>query len=215
MLHSFLHFLIPKEGKFFEIFNAHANLMLDASAELLALMEKFSSGNSEESRRNKIQEYERSADELIHSMIDLLHHTLVTPFDRDQIHKLISSMDDVVDLIEDVAVTIFLYDVESLPRQAFQLSDLCQQACVHINSIIGMLSDLKNATEILNACKKIDDLESQADHIAREALSILFREEDNVKTLIKHKTILELLEAITDSCEDVANIVESIVLENI
>lgn len=212
MLRFILGLLIPREGKFFDIFDLHARCMVDASNELVALIANL---GSIEQRKKTIHKHERDADKLEHQTIELLHNTFITPLDRDQIHKLISSMDDVIDLIKDLAVTIFLYDVRSLPKEAIQLSCLCQRACKHIASVIGMLPDLKNAKNILDLCKEIDLLESEADGAMRTAISVLFREEEDVKTLIKHKAVLELLETITDRCEDVANIVQGIVLENI
>ena len=134
-----------------------------------------------------MQKAEKAADKLTHETIDLLHKTFITPLDRDEIHKLITTMDDILDLMEDVATAISLYDVQAVTSEASQ---------------------------ILKACEEIDRLESEADRVLRSAISKLFREEDNVKTLIKLKAIYELLETITDKCEDVANIIEGIVLEN-
>lgn len=212
MLRFILRLLIPQEGKFFDVFDAHASCMVEASNELVGLINNL--GESE-LRKKIIQKHERDADKLVHHTIELLHNTFITPLDRDQIHKLISSMDDVLDLIKDVAITIFLYDIKNLPKQSVELSQLCQKACKNIGLIVSMLHDLKNAKEILDLCKEIDHLESKADSAMRTAISVLFREEEDVKTLIKHKAVLELLETITDCCEDVANIVEGIVLENI
>jgi uncharacterized protein Yka (UPF0111/DUF47 family) len=185
---------MPTEGKFFEIFNAHAKCILSASHELELLIDNLQDA---ETHKQNVQIAEKAADKLTHEAIDLLHKTFITPLDRDEIHKLITTMDDILDLMEDVATAISLYDVQAVTSEASQL-----------------VSDMKQASQILKACEDIDRLESEADRVLRSAISKLFREEDNVKTLIKLKAIYELLETITDKCEDVANIIEGIVLEN-
>jgi predicted phosphate transport protein (TIGR00153 family) len=146
--------------------------------------------------------------------MQLLHHTFITPIDRDEIHQLITRMDDILDLMEDVATAISLYDVQSVTSEAKQLAHICSATATHVQQAVNMLSDMSQARAILTACEEIDRLESEADRVLRAALSKLFREEDDVKTLIKLKAVYELLEAVTDKCEDVANIIEGIVLEN-
>ena len=202
---------MPTEGKFFEIFNAHAKCIVSASKELELLMDNL--GEAEVHKQN-VQAAEKAADRLTHEAIDLLHKTFITPLDRDEIHKLISTMDDVLDLMEDAATAISLYDVQAVPAEAGQLAHVCTQSAEHVQAAVALLSDMKQARDILKACEEIDRLESEADRLLSSAMSKLFREEDNVKTLIKLKAIYELLEMVTDKCEDVANIIEGIVLEN-
>jgi len=202
---------MPTEGKFFEIFNAHAKCMVSASKELELLIDNLADA---EVHKQNVQAAEKAADKLTHEAIDLLHKTFITPLDRDEIHKLISTMDDALDLMEDVATAISLYDVQAVTAEASQLAHICTTSTQRVQTAVGLLSDMKQAREILTACEDIDRLESDADRLLRSAMSKLFREEDNVKTLIKLKAIYELLEAITDKCEDVANIIEGIVLEN-
>ncbi|RQH07447.1 DUF47 domain-containing protein [Paraburkholderia dinghuensis] len=202
---------MPTEGKFFEIFNAHAKCLVSASRELELLMDNLADA---EVHKQNVQAAEKAADKLTHEAIDLLHKTFITPLDRDEIHKLISTMDDVLDLMEDVATAISLYDVQAVTAEANQLARVCTACVGRVEAAVALLSDMKQAREILKACEEIDRLESEADRLLRSAMSKLFREEDNVKTLIKLKAIYELLEAVTDKCEDVANIIEGIVLEN-
>lgn len=202
---------MPTEGKFFEIFNAHAKCLVSASRELELLMDNLADA---EVHKQNVQVAEKAADKLTHEAIDLLHKTFITPLDRDEIHKLISTMDDVLDLMEDVATAISLYDVQAVTAEATELARVCTACVLRVEAAVALLSDMKQAREILKACEEIDRLESDADRLLRSAMSKLFREEDNVKTLIKLKAIYELLEAVTDKCEDVANIIEGIVLEN-
>lgn len=200
---------MPTEGKFFEIFNAHAKHIVSGSHELELLIDNL--GDAEIHKQN-VQTAEKAADKLTHD--DLLHKTFITPLDRDEIHKLITTMDDILDLMEDVATAISLYDVRAVTSEASQLAHISTACCERVQAAVAMLSDMKQAREILKACEDIDRLESDADRVLRSAMSKLFREEDDVKTLIKLKAIYELLESITDKCEDVANIIEGIVLEN-
>lgn len=202
---------MPTEGKFFEIFNAHAKCMVEAARELEALVDNI---DQAEIHKQNVQMNEKKADKLTHETIDLLHKTFITPLDRDEIHKLITTMDDIIDLIEDVATAVWLYDVKSLTSEASQLAHICVSCCERVQDVVARLADMKDAAAILQACEEIDRLESDADRVLRAAMSKLFREEDDVKTLIKLKAIYELLEEVTDKCEDVANIVEGIVLEN-
>ncbi len=203
--------LLPREGKFFEFFNAHAACLVETSHVLVQLVTDLHQACK---YNTTIQNNEKRADTLTNDTIDLLHKTFITPLDRDDIHKLISTMDDILDLIEDVSTAICLYEVEALPPEATQLAQLTVKCCECVQQGVGLLSNMKSASAILGFCKEIDRLESEADVALRAALSTLFREEEDVKMLIKLKAILELLEEVTDKCEDVADIIEGIVLEN-
>jgi predicted phosphate transport protein (TIGR00153 family) len=202
---------MPTEGKFFEIFNAHATCIVAASHELVALIDHLEEA---EVHKQNVQNNEKKADKLVHETMDMLHKTFITPLDRDEIHKLITTMDDILDLMEDVATSIWLYDVQSLTSEASQLAHICVATCERVQAAVALLADMKDSSRILKLCEEIDRLESDADRVLRAAMSKLFREEDDVKTLIKLKAIYELLETVTDKCEDVANIIEGIVLEN-
>ncbi|MGH8766035.1 MAG: DUF47 domain-containing protein, partial [Burkholderiales bacterium] len=136
------------------------------------------------------------------------------PFDRDQIHQLITRMDDILDLIQDVAETVALYDLRSVTPEAKQLAEICQHCCERVKSTVALLTNIKSSAAILKLCEEIDRLESDADRVMRAAMSKLFREENDLKQLMKLRVVYDLLETITDRCEDVANIIEGIVLEN-
>ncbi|HEV3105163.1 MAG TPA: DUF47 family protein [Trinickia sp.] len=202
---------MPTEGQFFEIFNEHAKCLVSASDELERLIDNL--GEAEIHRR-RVETSEKAGDKLTQEAMDLLHKTFITPLDRDEIHRLITTMDDILDLMEDVATAISLYDVQAVTSEASHLAHICTATVKHVQEAVGMLSDMSQARRILAACEDIDRLESEADRVLRAALSKLFREEGDVKTLIKLKAVYELLNSITDKCEDVANIIEGIVLEN-
>jgi uncharacterized protein Yka (UPF0111/DUF47 family) len=123
-------------------------------------------------------------------------------------------MDDILDLMEDAAQTISLYDIKAITPEAKRLAELSQACCEKVLAAVSLLNRMDNASEILAICSEIDRLESDADHVMRAAMSKLFREEPDVRNLIKLKAIYEILESVTDRCEDVANIVEGIIVEN-
>ena len=203
--------LMPREGKFFDLFNAHADRILEGSRELAAMLGTFS---ELEAHAQRIDAAERAADKVTHETIALLHKTFITPFDRDQIHQLITAMDDILDLIQDVAESIALYDLRRITPEAQQLAEICQMSSERVRDTVGLLTNVKRAAAIMKNCEEIDRLESDADHVMRAALSKLFRDEGDIKQVIKLRAIYDLLERITDRCEDVANVVEGIVLEN-
>ncbi len=203
--------LMPTEGKFFEYFIQHGELCVKGGKEMVALMTNF---DDLEHRVHAIESIEKQADKITYAALDLLHKTFITPLDRDDIHKLITRMDDILDLMEDAAQTISLYDIKAITPEAKRLAELCQACCEKVLAAVSLLHNMNNAREVLNICSEIDKLESDADHVMRAAMSKLFRDEPDVRTLIKLKAIYEILETVTDRCEDVANIVEGIIVEN-
>ena len=202
--------LMPKEGRFFELFNEHAEQIVLGGRELASLM---ATGDDIQRRAYAIETIEKRADKITQTTIELLHKTFITPLDRDEIHQLITRMDDVLDLMEDVSQSIFLYDIHQLTPEARKLAEVCELCAEQVKVAVGLLSNMNNATLILKACDEIDRLESEADHIMRAAMAKLFRDEPDVRQVIKLKAVYELLETVTDRCEDVANIIEGIVLE--
>ncbi len=203
--------LMPREGRFFDHFNAHAERIVEGSRELAAMMQNF---RDLEAYTQRIDTAERAADKITHETIAMLHRTFITPFDREHIHQLITRMDDILDLIQDVAESVSLYDLRRITPEAKQLADICQMSCERVRTVVRLLTDVKRTDAIFKTCEEIDRLESDADRVLRSALSKLFREENDLKQVIKMRVIYDLLESITDRCEDVANIVEGIVLEN-
>lgn len=146
-----------------------------------------------------------------------LHKTFITPIDREQIHSLINTMDDVADLIQDSAETMALYDVRHMTEEITRLTDLSLKCCERVRDAVKLLDKIAEpavAEAALKTCEEIDRLESDADRVMRSAMSKLFREEPDVREVLKLKAIYELLETITDKCEDVANHIEGIILEN-
>lgn len=202
---------MPVEGRFFDLFVQHANEIVEAGRELADLMAKF---DDLERRSYAIETIEKRADKITHAAIDLLHKSFITPIDRDDIHQLITRMDDIIDLMEDAAHSVFLYDVRAVTPEAQRLADLCAECAGKVLEAVQLLSNMDNAPRIMATCAEIDKLESEADHVMRSAMAKLFRDEPDVRQVIKMRSIYELLEAVTDRSQDVANIIEGIVIEN-
>ncbi len=203
--------LMPTEVKFFDLFIQHADLCVKGAQELLALMTNF---DDLDKRVHAIEMIEKEADKVTQHTLAMLHKTFITPLDRDEIHKLITRMDDILDLMEDAAQSVSLYDIKAVTPESQRLAELCLRCTEKVREAVGLLHNMNNSSQIFIICEEIDRLESDADHVMRAAMSKLFRDEPDVRTLIKLKEIYEILETVTDRCEDVANIVEGIIVEN-
>jgi uncharacterized protein len=209
--------LLPREGNFFEMFDQHADRIVEAAKAFEQLVANYDDPILRAKYNADVDSAERAADRITHDVNRMLHKTFITPIDREQIHKLINTMDDVADLIQDSAETMALYDVRVMTDEIKRLTDLSVKCCERLKSAVGLLnklSDNDTAEAALKTCEEIDRLESDADRVMRSAMSKLFREEPDVREVIKLKAIYQLLETITDRCEDVANLIEGIVLEN-
>jgi len=210
----FFSALMPRETRFFALFNRHAAFIAEGGRAVAEMVRDY---DDEEKRRRlveRIGEIERSADKVTHETVSLLHTTFITPFDRDEIHRLISTMDDILDLIQDAAESVQLYDIQTMPPDASRLASLLEDCCQHVKEAVELLSSMDNAQRALALAQKIDGLESDADAVMRAGISRLFREEQDVRQLIKHKNVYEFLESATDKCQDVANVIESVIVEN-
>ena len=209
--------LLPREGNFFELFNQHANYIVDAAHAFAKLVKHYNDPALREKYNQEVDTAESAADRITQEVNRLLHKTFITPLDREQIHSLINTMDDVADLIQDSAETMALYDVRDMTDEIERLTDLCVKSCERVKAAVHLLDDIgdsKTAEAALKTCEEIDQLESDADRVMRSAMSKLFREEPDVREVIKLKAIYELLETVTDKCEDVANLIEGVILEN-
>ena len=209
--------LLPREGNFFELFNQHGNHIVEGARAFILLIQNYADPALREKYGNEVGNAERSADRVTAEVNRLLHKTFITPIDREQIHGLINTMDDVLDLLQDSTETMSLYDVRQITPEVLRLAELSAKCCDRVAHVVTLLPRIGNADVIeaaLKTCEEIDQLESDADREMRAAMSRLFREQDDVRELIKLKTIYEQLESITDRCEDVANLIEGVVLEN-
>src|SRR5688500_10613284 len=187
--------LMPREGKFFELFNLHAERIVEGSRELAAMLGSFS---ELEAHAQRIDAAESAADKVTHETIALLHKTFITPFDRDQIHQLNTTMHELLDLSQAVTDAVARYDLRKITPEAKQLADICHMSCERVQAVVKLLTNVKRADAIMKICEEIDRLESDADRVMRSALSKLFREENDLKQVMKMRVIYDLLESITD-----------------
>ena len=209
--------LLPRDGNFFELFNQHANHVVDAAKAFAELVKHYGDPVLRDKHNTAVDHAEAAADKITQEVNRLVHKTFITPIDREQIHSLINTMDDVADMVQDCAETMALYDVRHMTEEILRLTDISVRCCERMKYAVSLLADIGQAATAeaaLKTCEEIDQLESDADRVMRTAMSKLFREESDVRELIKLKAIYELLETITDKCEDVANLIEGIVLEN-
>jgi predicted phosphate transport protein (TIGR00153 family) len=209
--------LLPREGNFFDMFNQHADRIVEAARAFSNLVKNYNDLHLRDKYNQDVDNAERAADRVTQDVNRAIHKTFITPIDREQIHSLINTMDDVADLIQDSAETMALYDVRHMTEEISRLTALAVSSCERVRDAVKLLDRIAepaNAEAALKTCEEIDRLESDADRVMRSAMSKLFREEADVREVIKLKAIYELLETITDKCEDVANQIEGIVLEN-
>ena len=209
--------LLPREGNFFDLFNQHGGHIVEGARAFILMIQNYSDLSLREKYAGEVGHAERQADRITAEVNRLLHKTFITPIDREQIHGLINAMDDILDLLQDATETMSLYDVRTMTEDVLRLGDLSAKCCErvqHAVSLLPRISQAEAAEAAIKTCEEIDKLESDADRVMRSAMSKLFREEKDVRELIKLKAIYELLESISDRCEDVANLIEGVVLEN-
>jgi uncharacterized protein len=209
--------LLPREGNFFEQFNEHGDRIVEGARAFLAMVQNYGDSARREQHAAEIDAAEHAADKITREVQQSLHRTFITPIDREQIHGLINAMDDILDLLQDTSHVMSLYDLRKVGDDVVRLTEISVRCCERVQQVVRLLSRLSQADvsrAVLKTCEEIDQLESDADRQMRSAMSRLFREEPDTRELIKLKAVYEHLESISDRCEDVANLVEGIVLEN-
>ena len=204
-------FLMPKGTDFFAFFIEHCKLTAKAAKELVDLAE---SGTDIPERASRIRHLENKTDALTHICIKELQKTFITPFDRSHIQELICALDDVMDSIDEAASRIELYEVTEIRPETTDLARLIFASVQHIGAALSHLHDMKNDKAIKKACITIHKLENEADRALRTATLRLFHEEGSPFLVMKWKEIFEILEATTDHCEDVADIIRGILIES-
>lgn len=212
-LNSIFQYFIPKDKKFFPLFEKD-------SANLIKLAEKLVEAvNTEDLIIRKelfqdIENLEHTGDEITHQIHLELSKNFITPFDREDIHRLASAIDDIADYIHGSASRMHLYKVTIVTPPIKELADLILQACQDLHKAILELRDLKNIRLIADSCVRINSIENQADYVFDKAVGELFEYEKDAVNLIKYKEVLSAMETATDMCEDAANVLESILVKN-
>ncbi len=203
--------LLPREEDFFGLFERHAALTVEGAKEMQRLVQ---GGENIRALAMRIKEIEHETDVITHSCVERLHTTFITPFDRDDIHRLITRMDDVMDYIESAAIAVMLYELTDMTDPARQLAGILVRATESVSVAVAGLRTVKKSQSIIDACIEVNRLENEGDEILRGALADLFRGATDPLLVLKWKEVYEALENATDRCEDVANIIEGVVLEH-
>jgi uncharacterized protein len=199
---------VPREEKFFELFS-EMTANVSAAAALLARL--LDAGGNVETSVQQLKQIEHQGDQITHAILMKLNKTFVTPLDREDIHRLASSLDDVLDFMYASGERLVMYDIRATPPAASELAQVIIRQCDEISRAVAKL---EVHDQVLVHCVEVNRLENEADRITRSAMAALFRSETNAIELIKLKELLETLETATDKAEDVANVLESIVLKS-
>lgn len=202
---------IPREEKFFELFEDSARNTVKAAKVLNDLVDNW---EHIEQRVAEIRELEHTGDSITHEIIARLHRTFVTPFDREDIALLAKSLDDIMDFIDATVGAMLLYKIESPEKRAKELADIIVQATAEVEQVVLALRHKAKLKEILERCVEINRLENMADVVYRAAMAELFEDCSDMANVIKWREIYEHMESATDRCEDVANVIEGVALKH-
>lgn len=202
---------MPREEKFFGLFEESAHNMVKAAQGLKKMTDSW---EDIEERVSEITELEHQGDTITHQIMEQLHRTFITPFDREDIALLAHSLDDVVDFIHAAADAMFLYKVNSPGQKAKELADIIVQAATEVEKAMPRLRHRAELKQVLPYCVEINRLENIADRVYRSAIAELFDDTTDVAQIIKWREIYEHMETATDRCEDVANVLEGVALKH-
>jgi hypothetical protein len=201
--------MIPRETKFFDMFAEMSSNLTEGATALRDLLMNY---QNVASGVQKVKDIEHKGDDLTHAVLIKLNQTFITPFDREDIHRLASSIDDVLDFVNSAADRLIMYKIKSVPNAAIELADIIVRQSDEISKAVHLLE--KNPQKVLEYCVEVNRLENDADTVARDAIGKLFDNATDPIQLIKIKELLEVLETATDKAEDAANVLETVVLKS-
>ncbi len=202
--------IIPQEKHFFDMFEQQADIVLEGAEALMDMVTHF---ENLAQKRDRIKDIEHRGDNMVHEIAESLTKTFVTPIDQDDISKLASRLDDILDYIEAASHRIWSYEIKSAPPEMVKLTEVILASAKEVNHAVKDLRNFKKKNEILNHFIEINRLENQGDDITHVAVAALFKKYDAVD-IIKLKEIYEYLEEATDKCEDAADVIKDVYLKN-
>jgi hypothetical protein len=202
--------LMPKEGKFFKLFEESAQNAVDVAQKLKEMLNNW---EHIEDKVAAIADLEHKGDNITHQIATELHRTFVTPFDREDITLLAQSLDDVTDFIHSAADFMFMYSIEEPTQRSKELGDVIAETTLEMQKAVAQLTKHIDQQQMLKHCVEVNRMENVADRIYRSALVELFSSNTDVKLIIKWREIYEHMETVTDRCEDVANVLEGVALK--
>jgi uncharacterized protein len=206
--------ITPRSDNYFELFNNLAESAVKGS-KVLAMMTAVNDAGKFEEHFAEIRRIESQADEYTKEILISLHKTYITPFDRREIRELAMALDDIIDYMEAIPQSAKIYGSSNFTPEMVALGQILLRASEKVRDAVVMLSDMKNAEQILRTCEEISSIEGEADHVMRAGMKRLFAEESDARTLIRSKELYDLFEEAVDSCEDVADVIHGVVLERI
>ena len=211
-INNFFQFLVPKDKKFFPLFEQASNNLIEIATNLheavnLPLKER-------EVLFQKIDTLEQKGEDITRQTNLELSRNFITPFDREDIHALITSIDNVADYLHGAASRMRLYQVDKITKSIRKLTEINLEACQNIDVAVKELKNLSHMKTITNACAKINKLENKSDMVYNKAVFEIFENETDAKNIIKYKEVLSVLESATDKCKSVASVLESITVKH-
>jgi predicted phosphate transport protein (TIGR00153 family) len=201
--------LLPRDEKFFDLFHQHARILCQSSELLISGLRSGYDGMRRISKQ--MEALERNGDEIIHEIFERLQATFITPFDPEDIQTLATTLDNILDAIEDATFRISSFRVDPIPGPAIELGRMIDQSC---NALARALNSLKDRKPVWDDCIEVHRLENEADAVERTVLGELFSSETDPIRLIKLKEVYEILEQTTDRCEDVADVLQNVAVKN-
>lgn len=203
--------LMPREEQFFDLFNEAAAHVVKGARLLQDLVNNFDTASEKAALAVQM---EHQCDAILHEVFRRLNNTFIAPFDREDIHGLIGGLDDIMDYIESTCDRLVLYQVACPTREAVALADILVRATEQIQEAVAHLDKLRQTRKILDPCVRVNDIENEGDQINRKALQRLFSGEMSALDALKWREIYDHFETAIDNCEDVAHLLEGIVVKN-
>ncbi|HEX5270775.1 MAG TPA: DUF47 family protein [Gemmataceae bacterium] len=202
--------LIPREEKFFDMFDEAAAVMTRASAKFLSLMTEFTDLAA---RSNELKHLETTCDQVVERIIQALDRSFITPFDREDIHSLATSIDDVLDNMEETAYRLAAFRIDRPTEPAVAMARIVQECTLHLEYAIRHIRDMRNVEDVQGHLKEITRLENEADNIYRDSDSALFANPPDILMLIKWRELYSWLEETVDACKDAALVISEIIIK--
>jgi uncharacterized protein len=206
--------ITPHSDNYFILFNNLADCAVRCS-KVLAMMTTINDAEKFEQYFAEIRTIESEADEYTKEILLSLHKTFITPFDRREIRELAMALDDIIDYMEDIPQSAKIYGHSSFTPEMVALAQILLRASEKVRDTVHMLSDMKNAVQIMDTCEEINSIEGEGDHVMRAGMQRLFAEESDARTLIRSSQLYDLFEEAIDSCQDVSDVIHGVVLERI
>lgn len=207
---GFKEWIVPQEKHFFEMLEHQADVVVEGAEALLDMTKDF---RDVEAKRDRLKDIEHRGDDLVHEIAEALNRTFVTPIDHDDMSKLASRLDDILDFIEAASHRMWSYEISSIPPDMVKLAEVILTSSKEVNHAVRDLRNLQKKNEIIMHCIEINRLENLADDITHTAVAALFKQYGPVD-IIKLKEIYEYLELATDKCEDAADVIKDVFIKN-